>query len=572
VNEERKSRVHALNGSGNRGSIQVVVPVPRSYEEAMLSNEWRNTTLEELGNLDDHQTFVLEEIDISTKTIDTKWIYEEKMDESGKRLKAKARLVARGFMQVYGEDFTETFAPVASMTTIRMVLALSASQSWHSKAFDITGAFLNGFMDELVYVDLPKGYYEFYPDAKRNAGNGKKLALRAEKGIYGTKQAARQWNKDFDAFMKESGCIASKNDACMYYKREGDELMVIVLHVDDGMVVSSSQEMMDEFMEKLFKKYKGKENQGSYFLKLEVSKGKDYIGIRQKPYIEKKVEEFGLKECNFVTTPMESGFYVDKNQDQGRIVLPYKQIVGSIMYAMTKTRPDVVFAIGMLARYMDTYREAHWKAARRILKYLDTTKEEWLIYKKGNLNLEAYVDADFAQCKETRKSVTGYVVRMCGGAISWRSRKQPVVTLSTMEAEYVAASEVAREIVWIRSMLHELGLTQEEPTTIWEDNNSCIAMANNPDLQDRSKHVDVKYHYVREQVEKNVIKFERVNTKEQVADTLTKALEKKSFEKSKLELGLYLIDRGSVGNEQSSVAEKVVACKKASKATKPQRV
>jgi len=203
---------------------------------------------------------------------------------------------------------------------------------------------------------------------------------------------------------------------------------------------------------------------------------------------------------------------------------------------------------------------------------LDTTKEEWLIYKKGNLNLEAYVDADFAQCKERRKSVTGYVVRMCGGAISWRSRKQPVVTLSTMEAEYVAASEVAREIVWIRSMLHELGLTQEEPTTIWEDNNSCIAMANNPDLQDRSKHVDVKYHYVREQVGKNVIKFERVNTKEQVADTLTKALEKKSFEKSKLELGLYLIDRGSVGNEQSSVAEKVVACKKASKATKPQHV
>jgi hypothetical protein len=277
--------------------------------------------------------------------------------------------------------------------------------------------------------------------------------------------------------------------------------------------------------------------------------------IRQKPYIERKIIEFGLQESNGSELPMEKGFHAERNQGEMDKRIPYKQILGSLIYAMSQSRPDIAFSVGFLSRYMDGYSNAHWEGAKRVLKYLGMTKDFWLRYEQGNgeVTLSAYVDADFGGCKETRKSTTGFVIMLGNGAVMWRSRKQVTVALSSAEAEYVAASEAVRSIIWLRSILAEIGFEQKGPTTVFENNNACIAIGSNLETKERSKHIDIKYHFVREKIASCEICFRRIDTKEQIADVLTKALDKTKLEKFRENLGVKVyLNRGSVEDSNGS--------------------
>ncbi|GJR66956.1 retrovirus-related pol polyprotein from transposon TNT 1-94 [Tanacetum coccineum] len=426
-----------------------------------------------------------------------KWIYKVKLDEYDDVLKNKARQVAKGYQQEDGINFEESFAPVARIEAIRIFIANAASKNMTIYQMDVKTAFLNDDLKEEVYVSQPKGFVD--PDHPTHV-------YRLKKALYGLKQAPRAW-------------------------KTGKHILLVQIYVDDIIFASTDPKACDIFSNEMSSKFQmSMMGQMSFFLGLQVSQNPKGIFINQSKFALEILKKFGMDSCDPVDTPMVDRLKLDEDPlgipvDQTR----FRSMVGSLMY-LTASRPDLVFAVCMCARYQASPTKKHLEALKRVFRYLRGTINWGLWYPKDTaMALTAYADADHAGCQDTRRSTSGSAQFLGDKLVSWSSKKQKSTAISTTEAEYIAMSGCCAQILWMRSQLTDYGFVFNK-IPLYCDNRSAIALCCNNVQHSRSKHIDIRHHFIREQVEKGVVELYFVTTDYQLADIFTKALPRERFE------------------------------------------
>nr|AAP46197.1 putative gag-pol polyprotein [Oryza sativa Japonica Group] len=504
---------------------------PTSFKEAITSehsSKWLEVMDDELKSMSHNGVWDLVEIPKGSKTVGCKWVYKTKLDSKGKIERFKARLVAKGFSQREGIDYNETFSPVSKKDSFRIVMALVAHYDLELHQMDVKTAFLNGELHEDVYMAEPEG---FVMEGKDH------LACKLKKSIYELKQASRQWYLKFDEIIKRFGFKENEVDNCIYIKTKGGKFIILVLYVDDILLASSDINMLHQTKEFLSSNFDMKDlGEASYVLGIEIhrDRSKGVLGLSQKSYISRVLKRYNMSKCSATPAPIVKGdkfglFQSPKNKlesDQMKMV-PYASAVGSLMYAEVCTRPDLAFVTGMLSRFQSNPGLDHWKAVKKVLRYFQGTKDYMLTYKKSEeLEVLGYSDADFAGCVDTKKSTSGYVFTLANGAISWKSSKQTLTTSSTMQAEFLACYEATGQAVWLKNLIPGLRVVDSisKPITLYYDNKAAVFYSSNNKSSGAAKHIDIKYHVVKDRIQDQTIKIEHISTKSMLADPLTKGL------------------------------------------------
>lgn len=504
---------------------------PTSYEKAKRSPEWpewRAATEAEMAAITANGTWTLVPRPARVKVLRTRFVYANKYNERGEVIRRKARLVVDGSRQIEGIDFGDSWAPVAQYATVRVVLATAAVEDYHIHQMDVDTAFLQSPVDEDVYVEAPQGYQKYGP-------NGERLVYKLHKSLYGLKQSPRNWNLTIHEWLREYGCIRSPADPCLYIIRRGDSILIIVIYVDDLLIVGNCKRMIAAFKKAISLRFKMKDlGEVKYLLGMSITRdrARKTVELTQTSYIEQMIERFRMEGCSPAATPADGVLRRSDTEETGVDVSEYRQLVGSMLYAAMMTRPDIGFAIQALSRHLHNPGKEHWVAAKRVLRYLSGTKDLGIKYgaRDQGTRLIGYSDSDWANDVDTRRSTTAYVYTVTGGAVSWMSRLQATVALSSTEAEYMSACAGAQEAKHLRGVMASMGFMQEGPTVIHEDNQGCIALANNPITQQRSKHIDIRYHFTRDLISDGVIVLRYIETQHQLADILTKPLDRVKFQ------------------------------------------
>ena len=509
---------------------------PRTMKEALSSdqaNKWKAAADEEIQSLMENETWDLVKLPPGRKPVGCKWVFKVKHKESGEVERFKCRLVAKGYSQSYGIDYEETFSPVVRFNSIRTLLAWAVQHGMIIHQMDVVTAFLNGKLEEEIYMEQPEGY-----------SKSRDLVCQLRKSIYGLKQSPRCWNKELQEYLTSIGFVQSTADPCVFIRVEGKSVTVIAVYVDDLILITAMSEDMTKLKKSLESRFKMKD-MGEFHYCLGISaiqdKEKGCLWIHQKQYISRMLEKYSLMDANPVTTPADPNVKLVKNDGVSKRVdsVNYQSIVGSLLYAAVATRPDIAQSVSAVSKFNAEPTESHLTAAKRILRYLKGTIDLCLMYQKtGDTELRAYSDADWAGDHDDRHSTSGSICQLSGGAVSWLSKKQASIALSTAEAEYIALCATAQEVVWLRRLLSELGEDQEAATEVFEDNQGTIAMSKNPVNHNRTKHIDIRYHYVREAVEDGIITLTYCPTKEMVADLLTKPIPREQFQMMRAGMGL----------------------------------
>ena len=504
---------------------------PATYSEAMVgsdSESWLGAMRSELKSMDENQVWNLVVLPNGARPVECKWVFKKKTDMDGNVSIYNARLVAKGFRQVQGVDYEETFSPVAMLKSVRIMLAIAAYFDYEIWQMDVKTAFLNGNLTEDVYMIQPEGFVD--------PANADKVC-KLQKSIYGLKQAFRSWNIRFDEVVKSFGFIKSDYESCLYKKFSGSKVNFLILYVDDILLIGNDVEMLQETKESLERSFSMKDlGEAAYILGIRIYRDRPrrLIGLSQSTYLDKVLKKFNMESSKKGFLPMSHGVKLSKTQcpqttdERSRMsAIPYASAIGSTMYAMTCTRPDISYAQSVTSRYQADPGESHWAAVKTLLKYLRRTKDMFLVYGgEDELGVKGYTDASYLTDSDDSRSQSGYVFVMNGGAVSWKSSKQDTVSASTTEAEYIAASEAAKEAVWIRNFLMDLGVVQgaSNPLDVYCDNNGAIAQAKEPRQHQKNKHILMRFHLIREIVERGDIKLCKVHTDANVADPLTKPL------------------------------------------------
>ena len=401
------------------------------------------------------------------------------------------------------------------MTTVRTILALAASQSWKLSQMDVKNAFLHGDLKEEVYITLPNGM----PISTNHV-------CKLKRSLYGLKQAPRIWFEKFKSTLLGFSYTQSKFDSSLFLKKTSTGIVVLLVYVDDILVTGSDIQAIDHLKNLLNSTFKMKDlGQLHYFLGLEVHYRPKGIFLNQQKYIQDLVELARLKGSNSVETPMEIN--VKYSREEGELLSDptlYRKLVGSLIY-LTITRPDISYAVHIVSKFMQCPRHFHLSAVKRIIRYILGTPSRGLFFPAtSSLELQAYSDADWAGCPDTRKSITGWCTFLGNALISWKCKKQNRVSKSSTEAEYRAMSAACSEIIWLRGLLAELGFSQAHPTPLHADNTSAIQIAANPVYHERTKHIEVDCHSIREAYDHLVITLPHISTTLQVADIFTKSM------------------------------------------------
>ncbi|CAI7911763.1 unnamed protein product [Closterium sp. NIES-54] len=461
------------------------------------------------------------------------WLFKIKSDADGKIERYKSRLVAKGYQQKEKVDYKELFAPVVKPTTLRTLLAGAAINGWVVKQMDVTTAFLNGVLEEEIFMAQPEGF-----------DDGSGTVLRLKKALYGLKQAPRQWYLKLRGVLEEIGFTPSTTDHSLFMLGEGEQRSFMVVYVDDILIFSPSSELVKEVMLKLQDNFKCKAlGDVSFYLGLHIERDveKRCMRVHQRKYLEALAANFGQSEGH-VATPFPSGFKCVKGPEEESVGEEerrrFHSLVGCLMYAAVNTRPDVAFATGQLARVVKCPNEEQVAAGMRVAKYLGQTATVGLQYsaaakrrqkgvegvEPGRLFLTAFSDASYASEPEDMTSVGGFICCVGGGPTAWESKKQVDQALSTVESEYMALFCAVHEIVWQRRLLAELGEEQQGPTPLYCDSQGAIALAKNPVLHGLTKHMRVKWHWTRSMVAAGEVELHYVKTTRQPADMMTKRL------------------------------------------------
>ena len=423
---------------------------PVTYEEAANEDCWMKAMDEEIHAIEKNDTWELTTLPEGKKPIGVKWVYKTKYNPNGEVDRFKARLVAKGYKQKPGIDYFEVFAPVARMDTVRMILSLASQNQWKIFQMDVKSAFLNGVLEEEVYIEQPPGYLQQGEEDK---------VYKLKKALYGLKQAPRAWYTRIDTYFINNGFHRSPYEHALYVKANNSgDIIIVCLYVDDLIFTSNNPKLLAEFKESMSTQFEMTDmGLMSYFLGIEVKQTDEGILISQKKYAVDVLKKLKMESCKPMLTPVEERLKLER-ESGGDLVnsTNFRRLVGSLRY-LTATRPDIVYGVGLISRFMDLPRQSHWQAAKRILRYIKGTINEGIFYSSTNkLELIGYTDSDWAGETETRKSTSGYAFHLGAGVFSWSSKKQQVVALSTAEAEYIAATNCATQAVWLRRMLSEL--------------------------------------------------------------------------------------------------------------------
>ena len=574
---------------------------PTSYRDAMTRSEsegWHSAMLEEMSAHSRNGTWELVEVPPGANVIGGKWVLKTKykQSESGdgglqlqprEVLRRKARYVAQGFRQKAGIDFSETFAPTLKYVTLRVMLALAAVLGLLLKQLDVTTAYLQAPMHEAVYMRQPEGFEDRRrPDA----------VCLLRKSLYGTKQAGHNWNQEVNTFItQQMGYTRTQSDPCLYWRRSATgDLMLLGIFVDD--VLHAHAEADDAEWCKLKAKFvdrypstDGGDVDVLLGMRITRDRASGALRIDQRAYVQQMLKQFGMEQCKHASTPAAPGVRLQRRASgdgaaEPSRLLQYQQLVGSLLYAAITTRADIMHSVAQLTRFMSNPGEEHWEAARHVLRYLAGSIDVALHYRfRPDLHSSGagaaqptstaagqqftalvWCDADWAQCEESRRSTTGVLVQLFGCSVLWMSKRQPTVSLSSTEAEYMALGQGVREMQWIHSLLAELQLRSPQqvapsddepvaqlqeahrvqvnsseqgqsqpappPSTLLTDNQAAEALVHQRGaMAARSKHIDVRHHHIREIVLSGAARVQWVPTAEQLADVFTKSLERVTF-------------------------------------------
>ncbi|KAJ9520824.1 hypothetical protein QJQ45_014022 [Haematococcus lacustris] len=474
----------------------------------------------ELASLHANGTWTLIERPPGARVLPTKWVLKIKRDATGAIEKFKARLVAKGFMQVSGVDVGDVYAPVSKHTTLRALLALAAARDMEVHQIDVEAAFLNGTLqpDEVIHIQQPEGFEE----GSRNT------VCRLQKALYGLRQAPRAWHAKLKQELEGMGFCASESDPALFMLPRPSGTVYLLVYVDDCLLCTEKGDFdsLDFVKQRLSSVFGIKDlGQTRWFLGMQISRNRAQgtLQLDQQQYIKELLSTYSMTEAHSKAVPMAPGTKLVKEGDAlDTVHHSYSALVGSLLYLSCCTRPDIAYAVGALARHMAAPTQQHWTAAKAVLSYLKGTASQGLVF-GGNDSLQGYCDADYTGDKDTARSTTGYVFTLHGAAISWSSRLQPTVAMSTAEAEYMAASGAVKEAVWLRKLMQDLGL----PGTcvnIMCDNQAALQLLNNPMASARSKHISVHHHFARERAARGEVMFTYCSTSEMVADVMTKPL------------------------------------------------
>ncbi|KAD3641836.1 hypothetical protein E3N88_31060 [Mikania micrantha] len=504
---------------------------PASYEEACDDPKWISAMKTEIEAIRKNDTWELVDLPAGSKAIGVKWLFKTKLNEKGEVDKYKARLVVKGYAQKEGVDYGEVFAPVARWDTIQILLAIAAKRKWLVKQLDVKSAFLHGELKEVVYVEQPKGFIDKGSEAK---------VYRLKKALYGLKQAPRAWFHKIEGYFIREGSSKSKYDHSLFIKKVKGKMVIVSLYVDDLIYTGNDQSLCEAFKHSMQNEFDMTDlGIMKYFLGVEALQESDGIIMFQAQYAKSILKKSRMWEANGVKNPIVPGCKLVKSA-AGKDVngTLYMSLIGSLMY-LTVSRPDLMYVVSLLSRFMADPKKEHLEAAKRVLRYIKQTLNYGLKYNTGgNGSLLIYTDSNYARDLEDRKSTSGYVCLLSGAAISWSSKKQSIVTLSTTEAEYVAATSCVCHCVWLKGLLEELGEKFEMAVDIWCDNSSTIKLSKNPVMHSRTKHIDVRFHYLRDLVNQEVVNLEFCKSEEQVADIMTKPLKMEMFESMRWKLGV----------------------------------
>jgi hypothetical protein len=505
-----------------------LISEPLTYEQAINSSnseEWQDAMKCEYDALVTNNVWDLVDRPLDKNIVKCKWVYKVKYDASGNFDRYKARLVARGFTQCRGIDYQETFSPVVRHSTMRILFSIANQYNLSIDHLDVATAFLNGDLNETIYMEQPIGFCDKYPN---------KVCL-LKKSIYGLKQASRMWNCKIHSLLCEHNFIQSKCEPCVYIKCTGNDIVIIALYVDDFYVFyslnSSNKNMLISVLEKEF----NVKNLGTLKSCLGINVTRDRVKgilkLDQSEYIRKLLVRFNMQDCKAVSTPMEvnckllKAENVDSLQDD---IYNYRQLLGCLMYLSVCTRPDISFACSQLSQFNNCFDRTHWLAAKRILRYLAGTIQYSLCFHKSrNWFLNAFTDADWANDVTDRKSYTGYVIRLGNDTVNWESRKQRCVALSSTEAEYLAISDVCKDVTFIQNLLSEILPIQSKEIEyiVFNDNQSAQRLLHvNEYCHKRTKHIDLRFHFVKDLIKRNMINVKYMPTDKMLADILTKPL------------------------------------------------
>lgn len=500
--------------------------IPRTYKEAMKRPDlWLPPMSKELEMLKVRRVYEIVPRPLDHNVVDSKWVFAPKFDENGELKDRKARVVAKGFTQVMGEDYGETYASVARLESVRLVCAIAASRGMHLWQVDFVSAFLNSENVYDVYMEPPPGFEE---------GGGDSV-WKLLKTLYGTMQGAHDWAQNLDRTYEGHGYYKSKADSQVRSRVEGDEFTLTSTWTDDVLGASSTKAGEEKAKDELGMSYEIKDlGEARYILGMRIDYDKETGTIRlsQHAYAERMLERFNMQDAKPRSTPLPAGITLsasdsptnpEESKDMKKI--PYREALGSLMWLQVATRPDLSFTVNLLSRFANNPGMAHWNALKHAMAYVKGTLNYGITYSR-NASLQPYgfVDADFAGDSDTRRSTEGHVFFAGGGPISWASKRQETVALSTVEAEYMALTRATQQALWMRKFLNEVGLPPEQTVKIYGDNNGALATTKNDKNHRRTKHIDVKYHFVKERVAANDVSFDYVPSSQNLADILTKPL------------------------------------------------
>ena len=534
------------------GKAPLGAETPGTYREATESAEaaeWRAAMQKEFDACVEQETWTLvprSDLPQGANVLPVKWVFKKKTDENGNLTKYKARITPKGFRQKHGVDYFEVFANTGKYKTLRIVLALAAALDLELNQLDVPTAFVRAPLEEEVYMEMPDGF----------AQPGKVCMLN--RSLYGLKQAPRNWNLLLSSFirdeMKWRACVS---DPCLFYKRSRTgRLMLLFVYVDDmqGAFDRADADEWAEAKAQLTARFETKDiGDSRWMLGMRITRDRDAktLKLDQEQYVNDTLKLFGMEDVRTARTPAQvnNGAQEDDRDGGGADadVTKYQALVGKLIYAGICTRPDISFAVQTLTRHMQKPLRRHMVAAERVLRYLAGTREKGLLYGRrhcpdGSVSVSAFADADWGSDKKDRKSVSGWIARLNGDPVCWASKKQSCVSLSTCEAEIYAAGDAVKELLWLRGLMQELGVPLYDESgdarrdeadgtaaVLYGDNQSAIAVAKTGVKRERTKHIDIRWHFVTDEIEKGHVNMQWIPTEKQEADLLTKALHAPQF-------------------------------------------
>jgi hypothetical protein len=474
---------------------------PKNFNEAIKDDHWDKAMNEELDQIEKNNTWEMVQRPEGKNVIGSKWIFKNKLNEQGQVIKNKARLVYKGYAQIEGLYFDETFMPVAILEAIRMFLAYACHKRFKVYQMDVKSAFLNGDLSEEVYMEQPEGF---------KLSDKPNLVCKLKKALYGLKQAPQAWYHRLDTYLKDKGFMRGKTDNNLYIKTENNDLLIILVYVDDIIFGCNKDSLVQWFASAMESEFEmSMIGELPFFLGLQITQRPEGMFISQEKYLREMLKRFQMEDSKPVGTPMVTGCKLSKDDDSPDVdQSSYRSMIGSLLY-ITTSRPDIMHTVGMVGRYQAAPKQSHLQAVKRIFKYLKGTMTYGMWYPRNqNFQLTAYLDADWANCVDGRKCTSGRAFFLGDSLVAWLSKKKGSISLSTTEAEYIVVATCCTQILWMIQTLADMKVTYTDPIPIHCDNTSAISVSKNPILHSKTKNIPIKYHFLREQVTNRIVQLE----------------------------------------------------------------